>query len=180
MGYLITCARSKIIPIVPNPSSIINLSFNAQLFEIREEIIAASNIQLDWARTLPAWKLYSGTRSKLYPQISIANWNKPCIDIKILSALFGWVKHTDLLPYYNLRMTDRIDNQPVWRFWHDQNILLQLINPNYDIDLLSGDYRMAISGNRQNVAILPNIQFNDYGVQKGNWLNVQLNNLVCK
>lgn len=181
MAYLITCAGSKRQPI-KNISCLQELSFHQTLGDARKNLIALNpQIQLDWSCTIPAWQLYSGNRSKIYPQITHVNWTKECVEIKILSALFGWVNHTDLLPIYDLRMCDRIvqTNQIIYRYWHDQNLLSQLINQN-DIDLLSQDYRKAVHGNANPVATLPNMHFNDYGVQKGLWLNNQLENIVCK
>lgn len=180
MAYLIRCAGSKKQPTRYNPSSLQMLSFNQSLGDSRMELLNLTNIDLDWTKTLPAWQLYSGNRSKVYPRITIANWTKDCVDIRILSALFGWVKHTDLLPYYDLRMTDKITetNQKINRFWQNRNVLNQLFNQN-DIDLLSGDYRRAIHGNTNPVATIPNIHFNDYGIQKGNWLNNQLEIIIC-
>lgn len=181
MKYLITCAGSKRQPIY-NPSSLQELSYDQELFTARKKLIELNPlIQLDWNYTLPAWQLYSGNRSKIYPKITETNWTKKCVEINILSALFGWVKHTDFLPIYDLRMSDRtqLTNQMINKYWHNQNLLNQFINPN-DIDLLSGDYRKAVHGNANPVATIPNTYFNDYGVQKGIWLNNQLQNIVCK
>jgi cytoplasmic iron level regulating protein YaaA (DUF328/UPF0246 family) len=180
MTYLITCSGSKRQPIIHNPSIIQLLSFNEELNNARFELLHLTNIQLNWDYTLPAWQLYSGNRSRIYPQITEANWTKDCIDIRILSALFGWIKHTDLLPHYDLRMSDKITktNQKIFQYWHNQNLFNQLVNQN-DIDLLSGDYRKAVHGNTNPVATIPNVQFNDYGVQKGIWLNNQLENTIC-
>jgi len=181
MAYLITCAGSKRQPISQNPSSLEKLSFHQELGKARKELLKINpQIQLDWEHTLPAWHLYSGNRSRLYPQITQVNWTKNCVEIKILSALFGWVKHTDLLPYYDLKMSDRIpnSNHMIIKFWFDQNLLAQFVNQ-IDIDLLSGDYRRAIHGTTLPVASIPNVRFNDYGVQKGIWLNDQLENTIC-
>lgn len=180
MNYLITCAGSKRQPIIHNPSNLHALSFNMELNNARLELIALTNIHLNWDFTLPAWQLYSGNRSRIYPQITLANWNKECIDIMILSALFGWIKHTDLLPYYDLRMSDTIaqTNQKIFQYWHNQNLLNQFVNQN-DVDLLSGDYRKAVHGITNPVATIPDTQFNDYGVQKGIWLNNQIENTIC-
>lgn len=180
MAFLITCAGSKRQPTIHNPSNFQLLSFYDELNTTRQELQDLTNIQLDWNRTLPAWQLYSGNRSRIYPRITAANWTKDCIDIKILSALFGWVKHTDLLPYYELRMSDLIPQTRtrIYGFWYNKNLLNLLVNQN-DIDLLSGDYRRAIHGKAKPVATIPNVQFNDYGVQKGNWLNTQLENTIC-
>lgn len=180
MAYLITCAGSKRQPI-KNVSSLQALSFHNELGDARKKLIALNpHIQLNWDFTLPAWQLYSGNRSRIYPQITLANWTKDCIDIRILSALFGWIKHTDLLPYYNLRMSDKIPqtNQKIFQYWNNQHLLNQLLHQN-DIDLLSGDYRKAVHGNTNPIAIVPNIQFTDYGVQKGIWLNNQLQGIIC-
>jgi cytoplasmic iron level regulating protein YaaA (DUF328/UPF0246 family) len=180
MAYLITCAGSKRQPI-SNPSSLQELSFHNELGDARKKLIALNpHIQLNWELTLPAWQLYSGPRSRLYPPITVANWTKNCIDIKILSALFGWIKYTDLVPYYNLKMSDNIPQprQKIFQYWHNQNLLNQFVNQN-DIDLLSGDYRKAVHGNTNPISIIPNTQFTDYGVQKGIWLNNQLENTIC-
>lgn len=177
MAYLITCSGAKQTPTIINPSNLESLSFNNELFEARVKMTKLYNIELNWDKTLPAWKLYTGNRSKLYPQISEDNWLKPNADIMILSALFGWIKHTDLIPYYDLKMDKKIDERfYVWQIWNHFNVLSQLISDT-DIDLLSPDYRKAIIGRDRNVGVLPNEHFTDWGVQKGRWLNEQLNNL---
>ncbi|RVU25060.1 peroxide stress protein YaaA [Sandaracinomonas limnophila] len=180
MAYLITCAGSKVEKGTFQTSNLNSLSFNDILGPARIELLnLVPKIKLDWERSLPAWKLYSGNRSKLYPQIREENWKKNCVEIKVLSALFGWIKHTDLLPYYDLRMSDKIlDNKFVYKYWQNKNVLAQFIDEN-DIDLLSTNYRKAIHGNSNPVAIIPNVNFTDYGVQKGKWLNKELNNLAC-
>lgn len=177
MAYLITCAGSKRTPI-NNPSQLENLSFNNELFIARETINAICEIDLDWNRTLPAWQLYSGSRSKIYPQISVANWTNPNTSIKILSALFGWIKHTDLIPIYDLRMSDRIGGIQLWRIWRNTFDLSILVEED-DIDLLSTDYRKAVHGSNDPIATIPqNVVFTDYGIQKGRWINNNLNNLI--
>lgn len=182
MAYLITCAGSKIKPDIYSPNELINLSYHHELGDSRQKLLELiPSIQLDWDYTLPAWKLYTGNRSKLYPQITVDNWNKNCSEIKILSALFGWINHTDLIPYYDLKMSDRIitSNQKIYKYWQNQGLLTQFVNAT-DVDLLSGDYRKAIHGKTKPVSIIPNVHFNDYGVQKGIWLNNQLENIKCK
>jgi cytoplasmic iron level regulating protein YaaA (DUF328/UPF0246 family) len=111
MSYLITCSGSKVEPNEINPSTLKNLSFS-QLNLTREKLVNEYQKQkgnLDWNKCLPAWQLYSGKRAKLYPKVDVNNWLKPDADIKILSALFGWINHTDLIPWYNLAMTDKIN-----------------------------------------------------------------------
>jgi cytoplasmic iron level regulating protein YaaA (DUF328/UPF0246 family) len=178
MAYLITCSGSKQIPEDFIESALDNLSYNETLLEARQEILNLTGIELTWNNTLPAWKLYSGNRSRLYNHVSEQNWNKPCTDVKILSALFGWIKHTDFVPYYNLKMTDRVLNRSIWSIWYDMNILEEIINTE-DIDLLSQPYRKAIHGSVASVANHPGIVFHGYGDQHGKWLNKKLTELAC-
>lgn len=179
MSYLITCSGSKVTPTAVNPSALENLSFHNELGEARANLINLTNKQLDWNRTLPAWQLYSGTYSRLYPPVQHANWLKNGVRIKILSALFGWIEHTDLLPTYNLKMDDRAlvagNNMLIHKYWFNTNLLGQYVDEN-DIDLLSVNYRKAITNNANPLALLPeNVVFTDRGVQKGIWLNNRLN-----
>ena len=182
MIYLITCAGSKKTPENHNPSTLQKLSFNNSLYDARVNLINATQIELNWNLTLPAWQLYSGNRSKIYPQVALENWKKDCVDIRILSALFGWIKHTDLVPSYDLKMDDKIEmmnNMTIHNYWNNQNLLNNLIDED-NIDLLSGSYRKAIHGVTNPVATPPeNVHFTDYGVQKGVWLNQELNKIEC-
>ena len=175
MTYLITCSGSKQNPTIHNPSKLENLSFNTELLEARKKIILLNKIELEWDKTVPAWQLYSG---KLYSQVSENNWLKPNADIFILSALFGWIKHTDLIPYYDLKMDKHFEqNIYVYSIWNHFNILPQFIS-NTDIDLLSTKYRKAINLKGNFVAQTPNVKWSDkWGSHKGKWLNEQLNKL---
>ena len=183
MYFLITCAGSKQKPIMYSPSCLEKLSFNDELVDIRREIIKMTGVNLNWDYTMPAWQLYSGNRSQLYSKIEISNWHKPCLKIKILSALFGWIDYNDFIPIYDLKMTDKVlySNKTIsiWHYWKVKKILHKFINPEKDIDLLSGNYRKAITGKTTPIAITPSINFNDYGAKKGKWLNYQLKTLNC-
>lgn len=176
MAYLINCSGSKNEPIIYNPSSIDALSYHKELGDARLGLLRLC--PLNWNYTLPAWQLYSGKRSKVYKKIEEVNWNKPCVEIKILSALFGWVNHTDLLPYYDLEMKNKIGNESVQKYWRKINLLQTLIDPN-DINLLSIPYKKAINNKSSINALTPNIRFTDRGDQKGKWLNYQLNLISC-
>jgi len=177
MSYLITCSGSKHIE-NGKPSLISNLSFPT-LNSFRLNLIESSNIKLDWGNTLPAWKLYSGKRSKLYTKVSSENWLKECKEVKILSALFGWIDSNDYIPYYDLQMKDKINNIYVYNIWHSYSVLESFVNDS-DIDLLTIPYRKAINGIGTPVAMIPNVAFADnYGTNKGIWLNSQLNDLKC-
>ena len=175
MAYLISCSGSKKNPFFINESNLGNLSYNDKLFEARTAMIKLSKIELDWNNCLPAWQLYTG---RLYSRVLEKNWLKPNAEIMILSALFGWINHTDLIPKYDLAMTDRINGLYVWSIWHNLNILQDFIIGVTDIDLLSTSYRKSINYNGTYVAQAPNVKWRDnYGFHKGEWLNEQLKNL---
>lgn len=176
MRYLINCSGSKNDKNLHTFSSNIrNLSFDDTLNIYRNIIIQKSGIKLDWEKCMPAWKLYTG---RLYKQISTKNWINNQTDIYILSALFGWIKHTDLIPNYDLSMNKKehkIDNKFVFRIWYEFNVLNSFIEPKNDIDLLTHAYRKAIHNRKTPVALTPYSKFKDnYGTHKGKWLNSRL------
>jgi hypothetical protein len=76
-------------------------------------------------------------------------------------------------------MKDKINNIYVYNIWHSYSVLESFVN-NTDIDLLTNPYRKAINGIGAAVARVPNVVFADnYGTNKGIWLNSQLNDLKC-
>lgn len=176
MAYFISCSGAKAClgHVATESSSISNLKAFAGLNDARIEIIKLLKIDLDWNKTLQAYKLYTG---KVYSQISIQNWEKERTDVNIVSALFGIVKHHENLPDYNVIMSDRIPGTKdmVSDFWRSQN-LNQFVNNESDIDLLFSKYRKAFNQKGINVARIPNVDWIDkYGSHKGRWLNEQLN-----
>lgn len=177
MSYLITCSGSKVKPSQINSSSLNNLSY-PQLNTTRKRLINEYQAQrgnLDWNMCMPAWQLYTGPRARLYPKVNDVNWTNPNTDVTILSALFGLIKHTDLIPYYDLAMTDKINLINVYDYWRNNVDLNIFINPLVDIDLLSNKYRKAFNADENPVANEPDVIWNDnYGVHKGIWLNDQL------
>ena len=133
--------------------------------------------QINWQRTAPAYQLYTGN---LFSQVDEFNWkncncdnwvdcncNNKVFKILILSPLWGWIKHTDYIPNYNLDMEDLINlNTPekpnwikLWRLWAEcfKNILQPNTNRPYfdfndccDILYRSGMYRPAVQFNQNN------------------------------
>ena len=178
MAYLIACSAAKEQPTQIRPSNLQSLYMSDQLTEARARLIRLKGISLDWERTLPAWQLYR--RGVLFRQVAPGNWLRGQTDVKILSTLFGWVRHTDLLPYYTLKMDDKFQLEPgdyifVQKYWRDLGILRQGVDPHKDVDLLFDKCRIAIHGNKGYVALPPNETFKDnYGTGKGRWLNQQL------
>lgn len=173
MAYIISCSGPKRCPLQhPNsqPGTIENLSFNAELLPWRLLNIANNNIILDWNHCLPAWQLYTG---RVYSQINANNWTNLETNVLIVSALFGIIKHNDLIPTYDLVMDYNLAN-----YWRNNTDLNNFINQNEDVDLLFNKYRKAFNAQGNRIAELPNANFADnYGHHKGIWLNNQLNNL---
>lgn len=174
MRYLLNCSGKKFNPKEKNLGQLGELSFNNELYTYRREIINSSKIQLDWTKTLPAWKLYS--EGIVYKQVSEQNWLNENTDIIILSALFGWIKHTDKIPYYDISMNKhKINGKLVYRLWLEYDVLGGFINKNKDIDLLTQPYRKAIHNKKDPVALTPYSKFKDnYGNHKGKWLDKEL------
>lgn len=169
MTFIIPCTRTKNNPldyIECQPSMLENLSFNEELNEIRQNLIQETYPAINWNYCLPAWKLYAG---RLYVPVIEENWVKNA-DIKIVSALFGIIRHTDLIPNYDLNINK------VYAFWRNVNLNI-FIDENNDIDLLSGNYRRAFNITGDPIAHVPQVWTESYGTQRGNWLNNQLNNL---
>ena len=142
-----------------------------------EDIInlkSRDRIIINWNDTMPAYQRYNG---RVYNQIANENFiNCDCnnwvdcncgnkwFEILILSPLWGWIKHTDYIPNYNLDMNDKINigNKQyieLWKLWSVCfNNILQ-VNENrkyYDInnccDLLfsSSMYRPAVQFDKKN------------------------------
>lgn len=176
MAYLIACSAQKQTPHEPRSARLEDLYMNDHLYQARRELIRLTGIRLDWDYTLPAWELYSYGR--IYQQVEDRNWIKPSTDVKILSTLFGWVRHTDLLPIYELQMRDSLRASrysTVLRYWQSVGELWKGVDSRHDIDLLFNSSREAIHGNSSLVAQSPNVRFRDnYGTGKGRWLNEQL------
>ncbi len=176
MAYLITCCKDKINPTQQLQGSLNGLYRDDIFHQQRVDLIEQAGITLDWSKTLPAYQLYSG---KIYSKISPQNWIKPCVEIKILSALFGWIRHTDLIPYYDLKIDKKqgeLTRAP-YILWRNSGVLLNVINHN-DIDLLSNTYKKAFNGNIP-AQIPDNFEFKDRGDCVGYWLENELNNINC-
>ena len=173
--YLINCSKSKAIPSAVRQSSLMDLSFHNELGSQRIKLLQLNpQIQLCWDRTVPAWELYRG---RLFKKVTEDNWQKSDANVFILSALFGWVRHTDLLPLYDVSMNQRVHDQGqvIWKYWRASDCLLDLV-PIDNIDLLSIQYRKSLSNKTSFVGTRPLQNWRDkYGSHKGEWLNQQLN-----
>lgn len=175
MTYMISCSGKKRMPSKENTqkSSLEKINGFSELYEARKELIALLGIELNWNETCPAYKLYDG---KIYSKINLENWQKKETDVIIVSALFGLIKHNDLIPNYDVMMTNKMPNngEIISSFWRNKNIN-KLISAQTTTDLLFSKYRKAFNKAGSNVGVLPNIKWKDnYGSHKGEWLNEQL------
>ena len=174
------------------------------------------HVNLDFRRVAPAINVYDGN---LYRQVNNKNWkNCNCenwidcncsnkmFEILILSPLFGWIKHTDKIPNYNLEMNDRIDLGSKFNNWEGfiskfwthilepaQNLANIFFNPETTFDLLGYSinclYRPACGANLNDNCYQPLTNYNldneiknlnlGIGVNafKGRRLNLMLNQL---
>lgn len=175
MSYIISCSGKKqcLSNVRTQPSSLQKLYGFPQLYEARKELIEMHGVVLDWNKTVPAYELYKG---RLYTQISPKNWFKKDLDVVIVSALFGLIRHNELIPEYDVRIDDRIkeSRELISTFWRRKN-LMQYLNPNSDIDLLFHKYRKAFNIQGNPIGVTPSVKWHDkYGTHKGRWLNQEL------
>ena len=176
MAYIISCSGSKscLSRKKTQVSSLEDLKGFPELYKSRLELIKKLDLKLNWDATLPANKLYTG---KVYKKIHEENWGKEKTDVIIVSALFGLIKKDELIPDYNIVMTDKIPgtNKMISTFWRERNIA-QYIDDENDIDLLFSKYRKAFNKSSETIGIQPDVIWRDkYGSHKGEWLNQQLN-----
>lgn len=178
MTYLISCSGKKSMPAKEfiQKSSLEKINGFPKLYEARKELIAKLGIELNWNETCPAYKLYGG---KIYSKINLQNWEKKETDVIIVSALFGLIKHDDLIPNYDVIINSQIPKNGglISSYWRSKNIV-SFINLGESTDLLFSKYRLAFSKIGSDVGILPNCKWRDnYGSHKGEWLNDQLDKL---
>ena len=178
MTYIISCSGDKsCVSREKNQKSSINeLLVFPSLLQARTELIEKLGIKLNWSETMPAYGLYTG---RIYKKVHQENWQKQKTDVIIVSALFGLLQHDELIPYYNVVMTDKIpgSDEIISTYWRKHN-LNQYINNKTIVDLLFSKYRKAFNKKGDNIGEIPNVIWRDkYGSHKGEWLNEELNRL---
>lgn len=178
MAYLIPCSSKKNCLLIVNNTQVSNLSnltsFNC-LYNFRLELIKKLKINLNWNVTKPAYEVYNG---KIYKQIDKNNWCKKTTDIIIVSALFGLIRPNELIPYYNVKMDDKLPNTntKISTFWFENKLINYLPFCPLHVDLLTKKYRNAFNKNNAPIGqfVNNNIWKDNYGIYKGKWLNSQL------
>lgn len=155
--YLIGCSKEKELG-GSQSSSLENLSFNDLLYSCRRTLVSLyeeTHEQLDWKKCMPAYERYTG-RTLYSADVKAVISNNPN-QVFIVSALFGLIRPSDLIPYYDLKMTDAIGGIFVNSFWRNQhencskcilNNVLNTIKGDNDqfVNLLSIPYQNAFCG----------------------------------
>ena len=114
--YLIPCSKRKnhegdLI------SSVYNLSFNQTLGNCRETLIRLYERKygpLNWKNCLPAYERYTGIIYSEEVRLSLSLNNN---QVLIVSALFGVIRPSDLIPDYNLKMDEFLNGIMISNFW---------------------------------------------------------------
>ena len=106
---------------------------------------------------MEAYKRYTGMYSQLYRQVSPVSWEKlkrtwEKLDLIIVSALYGLVKHDEPIRWYDKTMKDKVRHQTLKVWWRKQGlcaILKDYIERNNFSEVhnvLSNDYSEALKG----------------------------------
>jgi cytoplasmic iron level regulating protein YaaA (DUF328/UPF0246 family) len=143
-----------------------------------------STRSLDWKSCLPAHQRYKGP---IFSRVDSNNWQN-ADNVLIVSPLWGIIKPNDNIPDYSLIMTDLIYfkneqiNRGIWELWRmafDQ-IFIDLQNNQTiknPITLLFSKCSLGFSKSLRDSFVRPVERWRDnYGFQKGLWLNQYLSN----
>ena len=123
----------------------------------------------------PAYERYTGRT--LYSADVKATISINPNQVFIVSALFGLIRPSDLIPYYDLKMDKKKGDMkvPTYLFWRNLAVLPDMINTN-DVDLLSENYKKALNSNGIITAVSPKgFRYSDRGDCVGYWLENELN-----
>ena len=189
-SILIPCSSKKSESYVERDFKINELSFHNELGAKRKELLeligskTVMGIRKEKKReiqnninnkhTCEAHLLYS--EGKILKKADCKKWGESEKNkTYILSALFGLIKATDFLPFYDLSMNDTIDRKSIKQFWKKSGVLdvvLEKLNNQgvYLIDLLSDNYKGSIGGSHKNLIDLKK-KWKDRGEEKGIWIN---------
>lgn len=162
---LIPCSASKstvnthaVIPAgAPDILNILSPPFNITLTNMRNTLMPFANI--DSGGFSIAFERYRGEHSWQY-KFPLANWRlrptNPTSHVIIVSALYGLLMPKSFIPYYNLKMKDRLPGfgRTIKSFWQQNNFLHNALLNYYVINgitsihnLLTKDYQEAVQLN---------------------------------
>lgn len=129
------------------------LSVRGELQALREEVVAKSpKGSMDRGGLLPAYQRFQGN---MYRHIPEDAWERraPNVEVVIASGLRGLVASRDSIPTYAHSMAEpmRLFGK-LNRWWHDHGLpdilaaYLEAVRPGKVVDLLSLEYRDAVTG----------------------------------
>lgn len=150
-------------------------SYREHLLRLRRELfeyfsfpsgqdVGYQNQSDDKINYMEAYKRYTGMHSQLYRQVSPVSWDelkktREKLDLVIVSALYGLVKHEEPIRWYDKTMKDDRDGQTLKVWWRKQGlcaILMDYIERNGISEVhnvLSNDYNEALKGCFENLPI---------------------------
>lgn len=116
MLVLLPPSEGKAQPEAGEPVDLGSLVFAAELGERREEVLEALDPSLRKAPAAPAAEVYTGV---LYGRLELPKLPaKAQRQVLIASALWGFVRPDDRIPYYRLPPKERLDGiGPLAKYW---------------------------------------------------------------
>jgi cytoplasmic iron level regulating protein YaaA (DUF328/UPF0246 family) len=116
MLVLLPPSEGKAQPEAGEPVDLGSLVFAAELGERREEVLEALDPSLRKAPAAPAAEVYTGV---LYQRLELPQLPaKAQRQVLIASALWGFVRPDDRIPYYRLPPKERLDGiGPLAKYW---------------------------------------------------------------
>ncbi len=133
-----------------------------KLGSLRAEVRAkAPKDSMDFSSVMPAYLRFQGNMFRHIPRNA---WEarKEGVEVLIVSGLRGLVASRDPVPWYRLSMAE--PTEPFGRlnrWWHDRGLpeilaaYLEAIRPKQVVDLLSLEYREAVSGYSEGLRGIP-------------------------
>lgn len=116
MLVLLPPSEGKARPEAGDPVDLDSLAFADALSERREEVLAALDPKLREAPAAPTAEVYTGV---LYQRLELPKLPaKAQRQVLIASALWGFVRPDDRIPYYKLPPKERLDGiGPLAKYW---------------------------------------------------------------
>jgi cytoplasmic iron level regulating protein YaaA (DUF328/UPF0246 family) len=147
MRILLPPSEGKAEPEGGEPIDLDSLVFAAELGEQRQKLLRAVNPRLRKAPAAPAAEVYTGV---LYQRLDLAGLSaaarrRAAKRVLIASALWGFVRPTDRIPYYRLPPSTKLDGVgPLAAWWRPPLAAAMPDEPGETIvDMRSGAYTSA-------------------------------------
>lgn len=113
----------------------------------------------------------------MYKQISAPSWLRGKDNVLILSALFGFIKPDDQIPWYDLSMNDTINDIKISTIWKKSGVLNQFINQNQiaGLDFVAAGFSSYSNSFAKFASLgIDMVVGNDRGTEVGSWIDNNL------